>query len=117
MDWEAQQKIKSEEESKMDIEGIAREYYEIKEEIKKLEKRWKELRETLFDTFSARNTDEIYAGDIWVCRVNRSKVSWEEFELKSILFTKGLWDEVVTVDNQKLKNLIEAGKVSEAEIE
>jgi len=36
--------------------------------------------------------------------VNRSKVSWEEFELKSILFTKGLWDEVVTVDNQKLKN-------------
>lgn len=39
MDWEAQQKIKSEEESKMDIEGIAREYYEIKAEIKKLEKR------------------------------------------------------------------------------
>jgi len=110
------QKIKSEE-GKMNIEGIASEYYEIKEEIKKLEKRRKELRENLFDTFSARNTDEIYAGDIRVYRVNRPKVSWEETELKSILFTKGLWDDVVTVDNQKLKNLIEAGKVSEAEIE
>jgi len=101
----------------MDIEGIAREYYEIKEEIKKLERRRKELRENLFNTFSAKNTDEIYAGDIWVYRVNRPKVNWEEFELKSILFTKGLWDEVVTVDNQKLKNLIEAGKISEAEID
>ncbi|RJS84087.1 hypothetical protein CW713_03165 [Methanophagales archaeon] len=47
------QKIKSEGKGKMDIEGIAREYYEIKEEIKKLERRRKELRETLFDTFSA----------------------------------------------------------------
>ncbi len=101
----------------MDIEGITREYYEIKDEIKKLEKRRRELRETLFDTFSARNTDEIYAGDIWIYRVNRSKVSWEETELKSILFAKGLWDDVVTVDNQKLKSLIEEGKISEAEIE
>lgn len=101
----------------MDIEGIMREYYEIKEEIKKLETRRKGLRENLFDTFSARNTDEIYVGDIRVYRVNRPKVSWEETELKSILFTKGLWDDVVTVDNQKLKNLIEAGKISEAEIE
>lgn len=63
------------------------------------------------------NTDEIYAGDILVYRVNRPKVNWEEFELKSILFTKGLWDEVVTVDNKKLKNLIESGKISEAEID
>ena len=101
----------------MDIEGIMREYYEIKEEIKKLEKRRKELRETFFDTFSARNTDEIYAGDIRVYRVNRPKVSWEETELKSILFAKGLWNDVVTVDNQKLKDLIEEGKISEAEIE
>ena len=91
------QKIKSEGEGKIDIE--------IKEEIKKLEKRRKELRENIFDTFSARNTDEIYAGDIRVYRVNRPKVNWEETELKSILFTKGLWDDVVTVDNQKLKNL------------
>jgi len=100
----------------MDIEGIAREYYEIKEEIKKLERRRKELREKLFDTFSLRNTDEIYAGDIRVYRVNRPKVSWEETELKSILLAKGLWDDVVTVDNQKLKNLIVEGKISEDEI-
>ncbi|MBA7528621.1 hypothetical protein ES705_20809 [subsurface metagenome] len=101
----------------MGIEGIMREYYEIKEEIKKLETRRKELRETLFDTFSARNTDEIYAGDIWVYRVNRPKVSWEETELKSILVAKGLWDDVVMVDNQKLNNLIAEGEISEAEIE
>jgi len=111
------QKIKSKGEGKMGIEGIMREYYEIKEEIKKLETRRKELRETLFDTFSARNTDEIYAGDIWVYRVNRPKVSWEETELKSILVAKGLWDDVVMVDNQKLNNLIAEGEISEAEIE
>ncbi|MDI6886306.1 MAG: OB-fold nucleic acid binding domain-containing protein [archaeon] len=100
----------------MTLEGIAREYYEIKEEIRRLERRRQELRETIFNTFSARNTDEIYAGDIRVYRVNRPKLSWEETELKSVLFAKGLWDEVVTVDNQKLKNLIETGKISEAEI-
>lgn len=111
------QKINSEEESKMNLEGIVREYYEIREEIKKLEKRRRELRENIFNTFSTRNTDEIYAGDIWVYRVNRPKVIWEENELKSILLAKGLWDEVVTVDNQKFKNLIDEGKISEAEIE
>ena len=101
----------------MNIESIAKEYYEIKEEIKKLEKRRRELRENIFDTFSARNTDEIYARDIWIYKVNRPKVSWEETELKSILFAKGLWDDVVTVNNQKLKDLIKEGKISEAEIE
>jgi len=100
----------------MEIESVVGEYYEIKEKINKLKKRQRELRENIFNVFSARNTDEIYAGDIQVYRVNRPKVSWEETELKSILSVKGFWDDVITVNNLKLKNLIDEGKISEGEI-
>jgi hypothetical protein len=100
----------------MEIESVVGEYYEIKEKINKLKKRQRKLRENIFDVFSARNTDEIYAGDIQVYRVNRPKVSWEETELKPILSAKGFWDDVITANNLKLKTLIDEGKISENEI-
>ena len=49
-------------------------------------------------------------------RVNRPKISWNEPILKTILVPKGLWDEILAADNEKIQNLIEKGLISESEI-
>lgn len=100
----------------IEIETIVKEYFELKEKIKVLEKRRSGLREVLFSIFDSKNIDEIYAADIHVHRVNRPKMSWNEHILKPILAPKGLWEDILAADNEKIQNLIEKGLISESEI-
>ena len=102
---------------KKEIETIAKEYFELKEKIRTLERRRSELKEVLFTEFDSNDVDEVYAEDVHVYRVNRPKISWNETILKSILAPKGLWEAVLRVENEKIRDLIESGLISESELE
>ena len=101
---------------KKEIETIAKEYFELKEKIRALENRRSELKEVLFTEFDSNDVDEVYAEDVHVYRVNRPKISWNETILKSILAPKGLWEAVLRVENEKIRDLIESGLISESEL-
>ena len=101
---------------KKEIETIAKEYFELKEKIRALENRRSELKEVLFTEFDSNDVDEVYAEDVHVYRVNRPKISWNETILKSILAPKGLWEAMLRVENEKIRDLIESGLISESEL-
>lgn len=99
-----------------DPEKIAQEYYEVKEQIKVLEKRRKELRNSLFNIFDEKNENEISNNELRVYRVNRPRTSWNEPVLKIILIKKGLLDKVLSPDPKKIKELINQGLISNEDL-
>jgi hypothetical protein len=100
----------------LDIKEKIKEFYEVRAKKNELEKRESELREDLLSTFDSRHTDELLADDIRVYRVNHPKRIWDESALRSILDPKGLWEDVLTVDDKKVRSLIEKGAIAEDEI-
>ncbi|MFA0847159.1 MAG: hypothetical protein ACC614_06285 [Methanobacterium formicicum] len=97
-----------------DPEDMAREYYEVKEKINQLEKKRQLLRESLFKLFEEDETNEIQAGKVKVYRVSRERVQWDEKILKLILKPLGLWESVLSVDNSKIKDLLDKKMVDES---
>ncbi|TRZ92387.1 MAG: hypothetical protein D4R88_00435, partial [Methanosarcinales archaeon] len=67
-----------------EVEIAIKEYYDINEKIKQLEKRKSELKEVLYSVFDSRKTNELKAENILFYRVNRQRISWDESILKSI---------------------------------
>lgn len=98
-------------------ENLARTYYEIKSKIRKLEFQRKNLRKSLFKYFENSKNNEIVSGDVKVYRKSVKRFKWDESKLKPILSKKGLWEEVLSPDNKKIKELIEQGLISKKEIE
>lgn len=101
----------------IEVEDAVKEYYDLKEKIKELEKRRSELKEYISSIFDAENTDELITEDIVVYRANHPRINWDESVLKSILIPKSLWESVLAVDNKKVQDLIENSVISEQEIE
>ena len=99
-----------------EVEIAIKEYYDINEKIKQLEKRKSELKEVLYSVFDSRKTNELKAENIIFYRVNRQRISWDESILKSILVPKGLWESVLAPDNNKIRSLIEKKLILETEI-
>lgn len=99
-----------------EVEIAIKEYYDINEKIKQLEKRKSELKEVLYSVFDSRKTNELKAENILFYRVNRQRISWDESILKTILVSKGLWDSVLSLDNNKVRSLIEKKLILENEI-
>lgn len=100
-----------------EVEIAIKEYYDINEKIKLLEKRKSELKEVLNSVFDSKKTNELKAENIIIYRVNRPRISWDGSVIKSILAPKGLWESVIGFDNKKVRNLIENHVISDKEIE
>jgi len=100
----------------LDIKKKIKEFYEVRSKKNELEKRESELKEDLLSTFDSRHTDELLADDICVHRVNHPKRIWDESALRSILDPKGLWEDVLAVDDKKVRSLIKKGALAEDEI-
>ncbi len=97
-----------------DPEDIVREYHEVKKKINQLEKKRQLLRESLLKLFEEDETNEIHAGEVKVYRVSRERVQWDEKILKLILKPLGLWESVLSVDNNKIKDLLDKKVVDES---
>ncbi len=100
-----------------EAEIAIKEYYDINEKIKQLEKRKSELKEVLNSVFESKKTNELKAENIVIYRVNHPRISWDESVIKSILAPKGLWESVLGFDYKKVKNLITNHIISDKEIE
>lgn len=100
-----------------EVEAAIKEYYELNEKIKELERRKSELKEVLHSVFDSEHMNDLYAENIHIYRMNRPRISWDESVLKSILVPKGLWESVVAVDNKKVRDLIGSGVLSESDVE
>ncbi|MDP3622684.1 MAG: hypothetical protein Q8R66_02010 [Methanobacteriaceae archaeon] len=100
----------------LDPEQMAREYYELKSQINKLESRRKKMRNSLFEIFDQKRVNEIISDDIKVYRNYITRVSWDEDKLKPILLQKGLWEQVLSPDNKKIKEIIASGIISEEDL-
>lgn len=100
-----------------EIETAIKEYYELNKKIKEIENRKSELKEVLYSALDSEHTNELNTEDILFYRVNRPRISWDESILKSILLPKGLWDIVLSVDNKKVRDLIESQILSWQEVE
>lgn len=100
-----------------DPREVAREYFHVKEEIKNLEKKRVKLKESLFNFFDSENTNKIRVEDMEVYRVQMVRTKWNEDILKYILKQKGFWENVLSVDNAKVKDLIQKGLISESELD
>jgi len=97
-------------------EQLAREYYELKSQINELESRRKKMKNSLFEIFDQKSINEIISDDIKVYRNYITRISWDEDKLKPILLQKGLWEQVLSPDNKKIKELIASGIISEKEL-
>lgn len=97
-----------------DPEDMAKEYYDVKEKINQLEKKRQLLKESLFQVFEERNINQIDSDDVKVYRVSRDRVQWDENLLKFILKPLGLWESVLSVDNSKVKDLLDQKLVKES---
>ena len=95
---------------------MAREYYELKSQINKLESRRKKMKNSLFEIFDQKRVNEIISEDIKVYRNYITRISWDEDKLKPILLQKGLWEQVLSPDNKKIKELIASGIISEEDL-
>lgn len=100
----------------LDPEQMAREYYELKSQINKLESRRKKMKNSLFEIFDQKRVNEIISDDIKVYRNYITRVSWDEDKLKPILLQKGLWERILSPDNKKIKELIASGIISEEDL-
>jgi hypothetical protein len=100
----------------LDPEQMAREYYELKSQINKLESRRKKMKNSLFEIFDQKRVNEIISEDIKVYRNYITRISWDEDKLKPILLQKGLWEQVLSPDNKKIKELIASGIISEEDL-
>lgn len=101
----------------VDPEKLAKTYYELKSKINKLESQRKKLRNSLFRVFDESKHNEIITGDIKVYRTYVNRFGWDESKLKPILVKKGLWNQILSPDNKKIKEIIESGLISEEELE
>lgn len=97
-----------------DSGDMAKEYYEVKKKINQLEKKRQLLRESLFQVFEEKKVNEIQAGDVKVYRVSHDRVQWDDHILKLILKPLGLWESVLSVDNSKVKDLLDKKLVNES---
>ncbi|MCD5425373.1 MAG: RecQ family ATP-dependent DNA helicase, partial [Methanosarcinaceae archaeon] len=98
------------------IELVAKEFFELNEQLKNLNKRKSELKTILFSAFDFNNIDEVHIEDMRVYRTVRQKVNWDEEKLKSILSPKGLWEQVLIVENRKVQDLIDNDLILESDV-
>jgi hypothetical protein len=100
----------------MDITDVVLEYEDIVSAISVLEKRRKELRDRLLNTFTEKNIDVLRVGNVEVRRRKADWKTWRINKLKPYLIQKDLWNMVESVDRSTLSKMIERGVLNEDEL-
>jgi RecB family exonuclease len=100
-------KFKKEEKAEdIDIQAVLKEYYELKVIDKKNSERIAELQKIINKYCDSQNIERVFGDGIYITRTIQQRYSYDIEKIKNILQPLGKWDEVVSIDSTKLKNVI-----------
>jgi RecB family exonuclease len=100
-------KFKKEEKAEdINIQAVLKEYYELKSKDKKNSERIAELQKIINKYCDSQNIERVFGDGIYITRTIQQRYSYDIERVKNILQPLGKWDEVVSIDSTKLKNVI-----------
>ncbi|MFC1700586.1 RecB family exonuclease [Patescibacteria group bacterium] len=88
------------------IKEIIKEYFEIKTRQTTDAKKIVELKTSINQYCDENNLDRIFGDEGYITRLSQQRFAYDLDKIKNILEPLGKWQEVLTVDNAKLKKLI-----------
>ncbi|MBD3282554.1 MAG: DUF2800 domain-containing protein [Candidatus Portnoybacteria bacterium] len=90
------------------IKEVADEYFKLKEENKKNNKRVNELKEIVDRYLDKEKLDRVFGEIGYITRSSSVRYSYNTKEVEEILKKLGKWEEVLSVDDKKVKEIIES---------
>jgi RecB family exonuclease len=88
------------------IQEIIKEYFSIKEKEKQHQERLNELKSEINKYCDENGLDRIFGDNGYITRNHQTRVSYDYHKVKQILAPLGKWEEVLSLDNAKLKKII-----------
>ncbi len=88
------------------IQGVLQEYFTLKDEEKKNTKRLRELRGIIEDYYDRTGLERVFHTEGHVTRLPQKRIKYDPLKIKQILEPLGVWDEVLSLDQSKLKKII-----------
>lgn len=89
----------------IDIKNIISEYFAIKDEDTKNEKRLGELTEQIHSYLDQEKLERIFGEEGIIARKTQERASWDTEKLRPVLIELGLWERVAAPDVKKIKAL------------
>lgn len=92
--------------NKADIEKIIKEYFELKKINQKNDSRLEELQGQIKDFMGKEGLTRVFGGDGYISKKIQQRYEYDWQKVKTILVPLGKWEEVLKVDETKLKQVL-----------
>lgn len=90
----------------IDIQATLKEYYELKAEDKKNKTRIVELQKDINVYCDNEKIERVFGDGIFVTRIAQQRFDYDFNKVKNILEPLGKWDEIISINSTKLKNIL-----------
>lgn len=94
------------------IPKAVKDYVQAKEEIKELNAKVKEIEEAIIKYCGDNNLRRVYSDEYFITLSRVERRGYEEKEIERLLKEKNLWQNVLSFDSKKVKNLFEDPNMS-----
>ena len=102
-----QHKFKKEEnKEEINIKAVLKEYYELKSEDKKNKQRVAELQKIINEYCDNEKIERVFGDGIYITRTAQQRFSYDINKVRTILEPLNKWNEVISIDSVKLKNVL-----------
>lgn len=99
-------KFKKEEMEEMDIKSVIQEYYELRSNDKKTASRIVDLQRIINEYCDKNDLERVFGDGIYITRVLQQRYNYDLDKVKNVLEPLGKWNEVISIDSVKLKNIL-----------
>jgi len=94
------------ENNSVDIKTVLEKYYKLKLESKRISKEIALLQKAINDYCDSEKIERVFGDGIYATRVLQRIYSYDKEKVKSILEPIGKWDDVISIDEAKLKKVV-----------
>lgn len=91
--------------SEINIEEVIKEFFELKEQKDRADKRITELKEIINTYCDQTGLERVFGDYGYITRTLQQRFSYDEGRLKEILSNRGLWENILSFDPQKLAKI------------
>jgi len=88
------------------IKEIIREFFEIKDQENKNRKRMAEIKEAINQYCEKNKLERVFGESGFITRLPQQRFSYDFIKVKKILEPLGKWDEILTIDKNKFKKVV-----------